>query len=286
MASATIAAVRSLTLTLALGGVALCLACSGESQPASQEAVPSPPPSPPTTSIPPEVAKQLDEFAKLPPFPSPAPAAAPVETLPAPVAPPAPASQPRVQPGPPPMPPVSELKKWGDFKGYVDLRLLDDGRKALVLADFQYIDPTQMVWDAPAGIEVDGASIPRVFWTFIGGPFEGRYRNASVVHDWACDQRNRKNTWQRVHQMFYLASRRGGVSELGAKILYGAVYHYGPRWDNPPAYTLKDDADFLRMREYIRRNSSITLDAIEQLTSDFLRQQIPETPPPFVQPVF
>jgi len=54
------------------------------------------------------------------------------------------------------------------------------------------------------------------------------YRNASVVHDVACVQRNKP--WQDVHRMFYEACRDGGVGEQKAKLMYAAVYHFGPKW--------------------------------------------------------
>jgi hypothetical protein len=97
-----------------------------------------------------------------------------------------------------------------------------------VLARFGYVDPTRIEWDAPAGSIVDGASIPRFAWSIIGGPFEGKYRDASVVHDVACDQR--KRPWESVHEMFYSAMRASGVGSVLAKTMYAAVYHFGPRW--------------------------------------------------------
>jgi Protein of unknown function (DUF1353) len=54
------------------------------------------------------------------------------------------------------------------------------------------------------------------------------YRNASVVHDVACDTRD--HPWQDVHRMFYEACRAGGVGEQKAKLVYAAVYHFGPKW--------------------------------------------------------
>ncbi|MCU7845304.1 MAG: DUF1353 domain-containing protein [Candidatus Thiodiazotropha sp. (ex Monitilora ramsayi)] len=33
------------------------------------------------------------------------------------------------------------------------------------------------------GMETDGASIPRLFWRLIGGPFTGRYVGAALIHD-------------------------------------------------------------------------------------------------------
>lgn len=65
-------------------------------------------------------------------------------------------------------------------------------------------------------------------WSFIGGPFEGKYRNASVIHDVACDLALRR--WEDVHEAFFNAMRAGGVEVIKAKIMYGAVYHFGPRW--------------------------------------------------------
>ena len=173
---------------------------------------------------------------------------------------------------------ISHSATWGEFKGTVRAEWLDDGRRMRLLDEFQYIDPLGEKWVASKGSVIDGASIPRVFWSFVGGPFEGKYRYASVVHDVACLER--KRSWRKVHQMFYGAARLGGVGEVSGKTIYGAVYHFGPRWENPPAYALQDDADFLRMREYIRRNSAISLEAIEKLTREFLRDVIPEVPRP------
>ena len=85
---------------------------------------------------------------------------------------------------------------------------------------------------------VDGASIPEAFWSFIGGPFEGKYRNASVVHDFYCDTRT--ETWEDVHMVFYNGMRAAGVDPITAKIMYSAVYNFGPRWlQVNPGYTKK-----------------------------------------------
>ena len=78
---------------------------------------------------------------------------------------------------------------------------------------------------APAGSEIDGASTPQAFWSIIGGPFDGAYRNASVVHDVACVRK--KERWEAVHRMFYDASLCGGVEVTKAKVMYAAVYLFG-----------------------------------------------------------
>jgi hypothetical protein len=93
---------------------------------------------------------------------------------------------------------------------------------------FAYVDPQNRTWSAPPGSVIDGASIPAAFWSVIGGPFEGKFRNASVVHDVGCHEM--RESWEDVHRMFYEACRCGGVDELKAKAMYYAVYHFGPRW--------------------------------------------------------
>ena len=117
---------------------------------------------------------------------------------------------------------------YGEFVGTVKAEWLDDGRKMRLLEDFAYVDQWDHRWNAPKNWVVDGASIPRFAWTIIGGPFEGKYRNASVVHDVECDRK--QSAWEDVHEMFYNAMRAAGVSEIRAKIMYAAVYHFGPRW--------------------------------------------------------
>lgn len=94
-----------------------------------------------------------------------------------------------------------------------------------MLSELRYTDPKGVVWIAPTGSKVDGASIPRSLWSFMGGPFEGKYRNASVLHDVAYDQRTR--TWQECDRMFYNAMRCSGVSALEAKTMFYSLYRFG-----------------------------------------------------------
>ena len=156
------------------------------------------------------------------------------------------------------------LSDWGRFLGKVQTEWHDDGRTMTLLNDFGYVDPSKITWIAPKGHKIDGASIPPVFWSFIGGPFEGKYRNASVVHDYECDSKQRP--WRAVHRMFYNASRCGGVDATKAKIMYAAVYHFGPRWGtNKGTRPFRTDEDFLRIRDHIRNNPDISLEQIDDL---------------------
>jgi hypothetical protein len=97
-----------------------------------------------------------------------------------------------------------------------------------LLESFVYVDPRGKRWTAETGTVINGASIPRVFWSVIGGPFEGRFRNAAVIHDAACGAQT--EPWEDVHRMFYEACRCARVGLGKAQTMYWAVYHFGPRW--------------------------------------------------------
>jgi len=101
-------------------------------------------------------------------------------------------------------------------------------RNMRLLEDFTYIDPVGKAWTAHKGYETDGASIPKAFWGIVGGPFEGGYREAAVIHDWYCDSKT--EPWKDVHRIFYYACRAAGVDEKKAKTLYAAVRIFGPKW--------------------------------------------------------
>ena len=138
----------------------------------------------------------------------------------------------------------------GDFGTYVGRVVVtwnDDGRTMTLVEPFAYVDPNGVRWDAPAGTRIDGASIPRFAWSIVGGPYEGKYRAPSVVHDVACNERTRD--WQDVHLMFHRGMLAAGVDARIALIMYAAVYHFGPRWPRQIVATLKaatgDDADAL-----------------------------------------
>jgi hypothetical protein len=119
-------------------------------------------------------------------------------------------------------------EQFGSFEGDLVVKVLDDGRKVRLAHPFAFKDPAGKLWSVPTGAVVDGASIPEAFWSFIGGPFEGKYREASVIHDHYCVEQT--ETWENVHLAFYNGMRANGVGPVQAKIMYGAVYNFGPRW--------------------------------------------------------
>ena len=151
--------------------------------------------------------------------------------------------------------------KYGSFPFTAEAKLLNDARALLLTKDFMYIDPHGGVWIAPTGSIVNGASIPQVFWSITGGPLTGTYRSASIVHDVACE--DKKRPWREVHLMFYYACRCGGTPILDAKILYAAVYHFGPRWGYG-AYEATPDLEPELVANFVR-NSNPSLSSIRKL---------------------
>ena len=133
-------------------------------------------------------------------------------------------------------------EEFGRFVGR--LILSDDDIEDCVAADedgwyssfrlveaFEYIGPDQIDWLVPAGTCVNGASIPAAFWSFMGSPWTGKYRRASVIHDHFVRVRTRP--WETTHRAFYYGMLADGVPGSKAKIMYYAVRRFGKRWPEP-----------------------------------------------------
>ena len=128
---------------------------------------------------------------------------------------------------------LEEFESFGSYTGTPPvIRLLEDGRKAELVEPIAYHGTDGVDWPVPSDSMLDGASIPRAFWTLIGGPFEGKYRDASIVHDHYCDHHHDR-TWHDTARMFYAAMRCSGVGTIKAKIMFYAVYRFGPKWPDP-----------------------------------------------------
>jgi hypothetical protein len=122
-----------------------------------------------------------------------------------------------------------QADKLGQFKGDLILKPLSDGRTMELVRPFFYTDSHGVAWPVPAGIRVDGASIPSVFWSILGAPYTGKYREASIIHDHYCATKSRH--WKAVHKVCLDGMTARGVDTLQAQLMYLAVYRFGPRWD-------------------------------------------------------
>jgi hypothetical protein len=142
----------------------------------------------------------------------------------------------------------SALAGSGSFLGKIVTEWLPDGRNMKLLGAIQYVSPDGTTWPVPAGTIVDGASIPTVFWSVIGGPFEGQYRGPSVIHDFYCEARIR--ACADVHKVFFDAMLTAGVGQKQAWLMYQAVSRFGPQWKDPKidpkCQVVDDNYDFER----------------------------------------
>lgn len=115
------------------------------------------------------------------------------------------------------------MNRHGQFSGNPKTEWLPDGRNMKLLEDFSYTDPTGMVWLAPSGSITDGASIPSFLWSVVGGPFEGKYRIAAIVHDVVCANHRTIEERKAGDRMFREACLCAGCTEAEAGILYAGV---------------------------------------------------------------
>ncbi len=105
----------------------------------------------------------------------------------------------------------------------------------------RFVDQMGKHWIAPKGTWTDGATVPRLALWFSGGRFEEEFLKAAVVHDAYCQEFNadrcpdqyQKESWKKVHRMFYEACVTGNTNASKAKLMFAAVWLAGPRWDDP-----------------------------------------------------
>ena len=90
---------------------------------------------------------------------------------------------------------------------------------------------------AKAGQFTDGASIPRIFWSIIGNPYEPDYSAAAFVHDCLyCSQLLRRRQADKVFYKILLST----TEKYKAKILYLAVRCFGwIAWRNKSAKSIE-----------------------------------------------
>jgi Protein of unknown function (DUF1353) len=120
---------------------------------------------------------------------------------------------------------------YGQFIGNLELApqgCAVAGGTCTVVKDFGFIDPSGVGWQAKAGLETDGATIPVWAQPFVGGQFDTAFIRAAVIHDHYCKRRVRG--FLSTHRVFYDALIESGVDAVKANVMYYAVLVGGPKW--------------------------------------------------------
>lgn len=131
-----------------------------------------------------------------------------------------------------------------------------NGRCMTLQQSYSYVDRYGAKWEAWAQMRTDGATIPQAVWSIVGGPFEGLYRNAAVVHDAACKRQNR--TWEDSARMFHEAMRANGVGVIRAYVMYVAVYMFGPHWKTVQEVQVGTGAEKSQVEQQLKRAFSLS----------------------------
>jgi Protein of unknown function (DUF1353) len=172
------------------------------------------------------------------------------------------------------------LQEGAGYIGKLIWTPLPDGVHMELVDKFGFRDKTQVEWMVPKGTRVDGASIPQALWSIVGSPFTGKYRDASVIHDYYCDTRRRP--WRDVHRVFYEAMIVSQVSEARAKLMYAAVYFAGPRWSDTVVHNNNLDKNFSILQTPFSKEVRNLIDADGVTAEESLmsgRQVLPPSSP-------
>jgi hypothetical protein len=122
---------------------------------------------------------------------------------------------------------VRAEEKYGTFAEYPQGEfILQEPRPVFRLTkDFVFLDENGIEWIAPKGESIDGASIPKPAWSFIGGPFEGRYLYAAIIHDYFSCSKSRD--FDETQDIFWRAMRAAEVDGFKAYYMWFAVQFLG-----------------------------------------------------------
>jgi hypothetical protein len=114
-----------------------------------------------------------------------------------------------------------------EFSGLPETRWELGEKIMTLLKPFSYTDKKGKKWEVPANAWINGATIPRALWSIVGSPFVGKYRRASIIHDFYVGEGNNPNVTFSIRRaadkMFYRACRTDGISRRKAVVLYIGV---------------------------------------------------------------
>jgi hypothetical protein len=119
----------------------------------------------------------------------------------------------------------------GRFAGRIVVEWVDDSQFVPVMQlveDFSFSQASGKNWLVPSGSRVDGRSVSPLFVRMFGYPFDGGFRKAAVVYDYAT--KDMSQPWHDSQRMFLEASLAEGALPVEAKAMYLLLYATGPRW--------------------------------------------------------
>jgi hypothetical protein len=97
-------------------------------------------------------------------------------------------------------------------------------KRIRLVRDWYFLWGGKAYW-IPAGYTIDGASIPRLFWSIIGSPFAPELIAAALAHDWIYLVHILKRA--EADEIFYQLLLQCGVSKWRARTMWAAVRSFG-----------------------------------------------------------
>ena len=116
------------------------------------------------------------------------------------------------------------------YDGDLHLKDLNDGKYWELLKPLGFKTEYHDTWIiVPTGFITDLASIPKIFFTIIGGSSDGKYRRAAVCHDWlyTVETKLDGNSKAKADKAFLELMLADGVPKWKAYIMYAAVWLFG-----------------------------------------------------------
>jgi len=119
----------------------------------------------------------------------------------------------------------------GSFEGKVVVEWLDDPYlfKMRLTEDLQFRQAGGKTWVVPTGAIVDGRSMPMLFVSLMGYPFQSSFRKTAVVYDYVAQ--SQKESWEDAQHMFYDGALAEGILPVEAKVMYTLLNATGLRWE-------------------------------------------------------
>lgn len=110
------------------------------------------------------------------------------------------------------------------FKGVYEIR----GHTAytfITIKSLSYTTKKGITYTVPVGFITDGASIPKIFWSWIGSPYTGHYRRAALIHDYLYFTQIARRSY--ADRIFLEAMKYLGVSFWKRRTMWFAVRSWG-----------------------------------------------------------